>query len=79
MNIAGIAGGVWTWIISFFVKKAANEVLKELSGAASKQDQLNLNEDLSKEYQDLVIKGAPESELIDKETEILNGKRKVKP
>ena len=76
LKFAGLSGGIWTWIVSLFVKKAASEIIEIAGDEASHQDQLDLNAKLDKEYQELIDKKASEEELIKKELEILNGKRK---
>lgn len=77
MTAVGITGGFWAWIIGdaleYIWKK---EVEPELAKEAGLVDQKKIDDKLNSTYQGDINAKAPESKLIQDETNILNGGRK---
>lgn len=79
LKALGIAGGFWTWIVGFFVGKAAKKVVKEAESAARVEDRENADEKRKEHHDKLIKENASEDELIESELDLLNGGRGRKP
>lgn len=76
LKLAGVSGGAWTWIVTNVLLKAWILFIDLIASLARLADQKNIDEKLNKKYQDQIKNGASENELIESETDILNGGRK---
>ncbi len=76
LKALGLAGGFWTWIVGFFVGKAAKKAVKEAESAARVEDRENADEKRAEHHDKLLKEGASEEDLIASETDMFNGGRK---
>ncbi len=79
LKALGLAGGFWTWIVGFFVGKAAKKAIKEAESAARVEDRENADEKRKEHHDQLIKENASEDELIESELDLLNGGRGRKP
>ena len=79
LKALGLAGGFWTWIVGFFVGKAAKKAIKEAESAARVEDRENADEKRKEHHDQLIKENASEEELVSAEESILNGGRRPKP
>jgi len=75
LKSAGIAGGFWGWVVTFFIGKAIEEAVEELEHQASLADQGNIDEKNIEEHQQDMKENAPVEQKIENETDLLNGKK----
>ena len=87
LKALGAAGSFWTWIVGFFVGKAAEKIVKEAESAARVEDRENADE-VRKEKHDELMKEPisatdpvkQEQEIIQAELDAINGgRRRPKP
>lgn len=76
LKAIGVTGGIWTSIVSFVLTKVFFFIKKEVESEARLLDQEKKDKENLAEYKKDIQSGAPESELIQDEQNILNGGRK---
>ena len=76
LKMAGVSGGIWTWIVAQAVKLGWKKVEKEISQEARLADQTATDEALNEKYQEDIKNAAPEEFLIKDELDLLNGGRR---
>jgi len=75
----GIQSGFLAYIVKWIVKKVLEQLSKYLIRKAAKADQKNTDKNNAEDLQKSIDKGnTSESDLIQKETDLLNGKKKTK-
>jgi flagellar biosynthesis component FlhA len=76
LRAIGVTGGIWASIVSFVLTKVFFFVKKEVESEARLLDQQKKDKENLAEYKKDIQENAPESKLIEDETNILNGGRK---
>jgi hypothetical protein len=76
LKTLGIGGGLYGMIVSFLVNKVFTFIKKEAESEARLLDQEKKDKENLAEYKKDIIEKAPESKLIEDETNILNGGKK---
>ena len=83
LRALGVAGGIWTWIIGFFVGKGLKKGVELGESAARIEDRENLDEALKEKHDQLIKEPVSENrpveqeqEIVAVETDILNGGRR---
>lgn len=76
LKTIGMSGGIWTSIVSFVLTKFYLFEKKKIEEAARLDDQEKIDKKINEKHQEQIKTSAPESELIESETDILNGGRK---
>lgn len=77
MGAMGLTGNVWSWILAIFVSKAADKAFEEIDQVADKADQKNIDKENDAVLQDAIDNRLPESDLIEAEEILLNGRKKT--
>lgn len=79
MRFLSLSGGVWTWIVTYFVTKYAEKALEEIDQEADKADQKNIDKENSEDLQKVIDDPAStESDVIQAGGNLLNGIKKTK-
>jgi len=76
LKTIGVTGGIWTKIVSFVLTRVFIYLGKKADQAAAIADQEKKDKEILEKYKDAIKNNAPEQELIDIETDLLNGGRK---
>jgi len=77
MKAIGVSSGIWSSIVSFVLVKIYTKLKKEADSKAAIEDQKKIDDELNKKHQEqLNNPNTTEQELIETETDILNGGRK---
>ena len=76
LTALGLAGAFWTWLVGLFVSWGWTKADKEIKSQARLKDQENVDDALLNKYKEDIKNDVPESQLIEDETNILNGGRK---
>lgn len=76
LKTIGVTGGIWTKVVSFILTRVFIYAKKEADQAAAIADQEKKDKKINEKYQEQIKENAPESDLIESETDILNGGRK---
>lgn len=79
LKAAGVTGGFYSFIISKVLLVLWKKISEALESSARIADQAKIDAELLKKHDELIRNGAPESEIIKIEQDILNGGRKPKP
>lgn len=76
LKTIGVTGGIWTKIVSFVLTRVFIYAKKQADEAARLADQEKIDKKINEKHQEQIKTNAPESDLIESETDILNGGRK---
>lgn len=76
LKTIGVTGGIWTKVVSFLLTKVFIYAKKQADQAALIADQAKKDKEILEKYKEAIKNNASEQELIDIETDLLNGGRK---
>jgi len=76
LKTIGVTGGIWTKVVSFILTKVFIYAKKQADQAALVADQAKKDKEILEKYKEAIKNNASEQELIDLETDLLNGGRK---
>lgn len=76
LKTIGVTGGIWSSIVSFVLTKIFSFYKSKADEAARIADQEKIDKKIDEKHQQQLKENAPESDLIESETDILNGGRK---